>query len=203
MGRVTLGWALGSQGHFPEPGVCFSLSHLAAFLCVPCLLERQALLWVSGQLNTTPSEERAGEAMDLARRAAQGWNVLPHSKKRDVLPASQQPQALMRHLCLGKGNVIWDIKTKALFGSPRESGAYSGIRVHGEPPGNAVASAPRDHQRPTLAAGSRAHRVEAGATEKNGPLSRYPQRGLLGLNTPRGGEVKGQQSSQWQEKRGR
>lgn len=77
----------------------------------------------------------------MARRAAQGWNVLPHSKKRDVLPAGQQPQAVMRHLCLGKGNVIWDIKTKALFSSPRESGAYSGIRVHGEPPGNAVASA--------------------------------------------------------------
>lgn len=59
-----------------------------------------------------------------------------------------------------------------------------------------------DNQRPTLAAGSPALRVEAGALQKNGALSHYPQRGLLGLNTPRGGEVKGQQSRQWQQKRG-
>lgn len=79
---------------------------------------------------------------------------------------------------------------------PPPGGVYSGICGQGWP-----ASA-CDNQCPTLAAGSPALRVEAEALQKNGALSHYPQRGLLGLNTPRGGEVKGQQSRQWQQKRG-
>lgn len=53
---VTLAWALGSRawGYF-------SLSHLVPFLCAPCLLERQALLWVSRQLKGRLGEEREGE----------------------------------------------------------------------------------------------------------------------------------------------
>lgn len=43
--------------------------------------------------------------------------------------------------------------------------------------------------------------VEAGATEKNGTLSHHLQKGLLGSDTPRGGEVKGQLSRQWLQKK--
>ena len=51
-------------------------------------------------------------------RGSVAFSVLPHHKNRDVLPPGQQAQALLRHLCLEKGNALWDIETKALFGFP-------------------------------------------------------------------------------------
>lgn len=56
MARVTLGWALAGR-------------------------ERQALLWVSGQLKGRPGVGGGGVGgMDLARGVAQGWNALPTAK---------------------------------------------------------------------------------------------------------------------------
>lgn len=92
MARVTLGWALGSQGHFPEPGVCFSLAH-PPLLCAPCLLERQALLWVSGQLKATPGEEGAGEQWIWREEQLRAGTCFPTAKREmfSLLVSSPRP----------------------------------------------------------------------------------------------------------------
>lgn len=97
----------------------------------------------------------AGGGGDLVRGPAQGWNMLPHCKNRDVLPPGQQPQALRRHLCLGKGNVIWDIQIKGLFGSPSPT----------DPVGFAATGSPLGMRRPASARGttSAPHRLPAAA----------------------------------------
>lgn len=51
-----------------------------------------------------------------------------HGSKRDPglltrLLSRRQPRALTRHLCLEKGNFIWEIKRKAPFGPSKSVGA--------------------------------------------------------------------------------
>lgn len=198
MAWVTMGWALGTQGHLPEPGVAslFPISHLSfpisPFLCAPCLLERQALLWVSGLLKGRPGGGRGkGGRNRFGERSSSGLDELPRCKNRDVLPPDQQPQALMRHLCLGKGNLVRDMKTTALFGSPSVSpspvdtvglvatGSHLGMRWPGSARG--TTSAPQWLQAATLT-GWRPGPEE----EKNGALSLQSPKGTFGFKHSKG-----------------
>lgn len=119
--------------------------------------------------------------------------------------SQRESRAFRRHSCLEKRNLIGDMKTKPLLASlglwmpwdlwPWIWGGNVALSLPRLPP-----SAPHAGDRFTRA--SSGLQVEAGATEKNGTLSHHPQRGLLGSDTPRGGEVKGQPSRQWRQKRG-
>lgn len=138
-------------------------------------------------------------------RGAVAFNVHPHHEYRGILPSQPAGQALLRHLSLEKGDLLWDIKTKALFGSREPTDTVGLTATRGHPAARWPASAHVTIRVPTLPAGSRVRFRGSqgrgwGRGEEWGFV--YPQGGLLGLNTPRGGEVKGPQSRQWPQKRG-
>lgn len=84
-------------------------------------------MWVTANAPPTPNSRPV-----MGVRGSAAFNLLPHHKNR-------RAQALLRHLCLEKGSFIWDLMTKALFGSGGVDG-HSGIGGHEEPPGDAVAN---------------------------------------------------------------
>lgn len=128
-------------------------------------------------------------------------NTLSFCGNRDASPPSGSPRPFTRHLFQEKGNLIGDIKPKP-FAAPQKP-VDEGYEARGH-------EGRHLHQCPMQAAGSGELPVVSGwGGGRLGPQRRMRlcstnpdnDKGLLGSHTPRGGEVKGQQSRQQQRKK--
>lgn len=122
-----------------------------------------------------------------------------------MLPLPEVVPGLQEALVPGEKKFNLGYENKAPFGFSRSVDAMGFVAM--DLGGNVALSLPllppsAPHTGDRFTRASSGLQVEARATEKNGTLSHHPQWGLLGSDTPRGGEVKGQPSRQWRQKRG-
>ena len=125
-------------------------------------------------------------------------NTLSFCRNGDTSPPGGSPRPFTRHLFQEKRNLIGDIKPKPFAVPQKPVDEGHGARGH---------EGRHLHQCPMLAAGSGQLPVVSGG--RLGPQRRMrlcstnpdKDKRLLGSHTPRGGEVKGQQSRQQQRKR--